>query len=191
MTEDSIQLWPEDQLQDAPASSSEPDCALAVILLASGCTHSFVRERCSFPTVRAVNLFARDEETRREVEAVAGDRVRRIGKRAMARLERILSEDHADLRATVLAVRTGLELSGDLKREAQAPVKSVRELTVPELNALIDSTRAELNQRVSRRGADGVTRPGLSVEKSKGYEPQHTDSESVKRSRPAADPPLP
>ena len=164
---DSVQLWPEDSQPDAPASlPAEPNTELAIILLASGCTHSYVRQQCGFPTLKAVANFARDDETRREVEAVAGDRVRRIGKRALVRLERILSESHTDLRATVLAVRTGLELSGDLKREALAPVKSVRELTVGELTTLIDSTKAELRERVSRLGTDERIRTPALVEES-------------------------
>lgn len=173
-------LWPEDSQSDAPVpATAEPDRELAVILLASGCTHSYVRRQCGFQTMRDVATFARDSDVRQEVEAVAGDRVRRIGKRAMVRLERLLSTEHTDLRATVLAVRTGLELSGDLKREATAPVKSVRELTVPELSALIDSTRAELNQRVSRLGTDGRNAGGGIPIESEGCSQLPTDSKSV------------
>jgi hypothetical protein len=69
------------------------------------------------------------------------------------KLEQLVSQDHTDLRAQVLAVRTALEVSGDLKRDHSPPVKSVRELSVTELSALIDATRAELNTRVARQRA--------------------------------------
>ena len=65
----------------------------------------------------------------------------------MVRLERILAEEHTDLRATVLAVRTGLEVGGMLKRDPAPPVRSVRDLSVAELSELIESTKREISTR--------------------------------------------
>lgn len=152
---DSVELWPDEKITDgrAPGTSlAAPDCQLAVYLLAAGCTHSYVRHRAGFDSVRAVATFAREDSTRQAIEEQGQDRARRVGKRALVRLEKLLAEEHTDLRATVLAIRTGLEVSGELKRDHGAPVKTVRELTVPELNQLIESTRKELEARISSRG---------------------------------------
>jgi hypothetical protein len=66
----------------------------------------------------------------------------------MVKLERILGADHSDLRASVLAIRTALEVSGDLRRQSTAPpIKRVQELTVSELDQLISETRRELAAR--------------------------------------------
>ena len=73
----------------------------------------------------------------------------------MVKLEQLVSRDHSDLRAQVLAVRTALEVSGDLKRDHSPPAKSVRELSVSELAELIEATRAELDTRVARLRAGG------------------------------------
>jgi len=77
------------------------------------------------------------------------------------RLERILAEEHTDLRATVLAVRTGLEVAGVLKRDLAAPLKTVRELSVPELNQLIAATKAELEDRIASDGTQGKRTPAI------------------------------
>jgi len=61
-----------------------------------------------------------------------------------------------DLRSLLLAIRTALEVSGDLRNAHSAPIKSVRELSVGELSQLIDATKQELNARVTRYRA-GVT----------------------------------
>ena len=89
----------------------------------------------------------------------AAERVKRIGKRASVCLEQILNTPQTDLRAQVLAIRTGLELSGDLKRENTAPAKSVKELTAGELGELIAVTRVELAERIGRQRADGKAIP--------------------------------
>lgn len=73
----------------------------------------------------------------------------------MVCLEQILSTPQTDLRAQVLAIRTGLEVSGDLKRENAAPTKSVRELSAEELGELIAATQAELDARLGRYRAGG------------------------------------
>ena len=151
-------LWPEDHDSESnavAACSDGPNTELAVILLASGCTQAYVRRQCGFESLRAVSAFVRDGEVARAVAEVAGQRAQRVGNRALVRLERILSETHTDLRATVLAVRTGLEVGGMLKRDHAAPLKTVRELSVPELNQLIESTRAELDQRIAGRQRAG------------------------------------
>jgi hypothetical protein len=125
-----------------------PDLQLAVYLLAAGCTHSVVKVRAGFDSVRAVAAFSREDSTRQAVEEMGQDRAKRVGKRALVKLEQLLAQDHTDLRATVLAIRTGLEVSGDLKKDHGAPLKTVRELSVPELNRLIESTQKELEARL-------------------------------------------
>lgn len=165
MPESSLSLlWPDDHAdsdQGVTSNSPGPNTELAVILLASGCTHSYVRAQCQFESMRAVHSFAADQEVRQAVAELAGQRAQRIGNRAMIRLERILGEEHTDLRATVLAVRTGLELSGALKRDHAAPVRAVSDLSVSELNQLIAATREELNTRIS---APGTLIPAAAVE---------------------------
>jgi hypothetical protein len=71
-------------------------------------------------------------------------------------LEQLLNTPQTDLRAQVLAIRTGLELAGELKRDSAAPAKNVRELTAAELGELIAATRLELNERIGRYRADGA-----------------------------------
>lgn len=138
--------------------SSGPNFELACILLAAGQSQDYVRRQCGFESRRAVAAFCRDEDTRREVAAITQERVGRLGKRALDQLERLVSEPQTDLRAHVLAIRTALEVSGDLRRGEAAPAKTVRELTVPELNELIAATRHELEARVARQRADGAPR---------------------------------
>jgi len=145
-------VWPEDR-ETAVTNDAGPNAELAVILLAAGCSQDYIRSQCGFESRRAVQAFCRDEDVRREAAELATERARRVGKRAMASLEEILNTPQTDLRAQVLAIRTALEVSGDLKRDHAAPVKSVRDLSVAELATLIESTRAELDARVTRQRA--------------------------------------
>lgn len=132
----------------AVRTSVLPDRELGVILLAAGCAPSFVRDRAGFASVRAVRAFAADSDVRREVEERTRERAARLGRRALVKLEALVSADHADLRAQVLAVRTALEVSGDLRRgQLEQPTRKVSELTVAELNQLIDVTRREIAAR--------------------------------------------
>jgi len=146
-TEQGSILWPEDGRETQ--SHDGPDHELAIYLLASGAPHDYVAKRAGFESLRSARAFARDEETRRAVAELVGERAKGVGKQALVRLERILATEHSDLRATVLAIRTGLEVSGDLRAAATAPAKTVRELTVAELTELISATRHELEARVS------------------------------------------
>jgi hypothetical protein len=154
MEEPNALMWPDDVAGIADTSQG-PDAELAVILLAAGCPQSFIRTRCGFESQRQVQAFCRDEDVRREAAELAGERAKRVGKRALVSLEQILSAPQTDLRAHVLAIRTALEVSGDLKRDHSAPVKSVRELSVGELSELIAATKQELDARVGRYRADG------------------------------------
>lgn len=149
MPETELTLWPEDADGCEP-SSAGPDTALAVVLLAAGCSQAFIRSRCGFESQRAVQAFCRDDDVRREAAELSAERAKRVGKRALVSLEQLLSVPHTDLRAQVLAIRTALEVSGDLKRDHSAPAKTVRELTVGELSELIDATRMELDARIAR-----------------------------------------
>lgn len=144
-----VTLWPEDNFPQVENRTDCPDHQLALYLLAAGCTHDYVAKAAGFETLRHAQRFARDEETRRAVAELTAERAKRLGKRAMVRLERILAEEHTDLRATVLAIRTAMEVSGDLKSSSAPQVKTVRELSVPELNELIEATKTELQQRIS------------------------------------------
>ena len=100
-----------------------------------------------------MQAFCRDAETRTAVTELTTESAGRVGRRALVSLEQILATPQTDLRAHVLAIRTALEVSGDLKRDHAAPVKSVRELSVSELSTLIDATKAELDSRISRQRA--------------------------------------
>jgi len=151
-------LWPEDA-EGCAAQAVGPNAELAVILLAAGCSQSYIRKQCGFESQRAVQAFCRDEDTRREAAELTGERAKRLGRRALVNLEQILGTAQPDLRAHVLAIRTALEVSGDLRDAHSAPIKSVRELSVPELSQLIDATKQELNARVARY------RPSVAVDR--------------------------
>lgn len=154
MPDTELALWPEDVA--GTASQGEPDTELAVILLAAGMSQDYIRHKCGFESRRQVQAFCRDDDVRREAQELAAERGKRVGKRALVCLEEILNTPQTDLRAQVLAIRTGLEVSGDLKRENAAPTKSVRELTAEELAELIAATKAELDARKARYRAGGT-----------------------------------
>jgi len=146
-------LWPDDVEPSRNLEQPGPDTQLAIALLAAGCSQSYVRTKAGFETQRDVQAFCRDAETRAAVAEMTAERAGRLGKRALVSLEEILRQPQTDLRAHVLAIRTALEVSGDLKRDHAAPVKHVRELSVSELSTLIDATKAELDSRITRRRA--------------------------------------
>src|SRR4249920_294396 len=108
VNEVSNELWPDDKFLDgrAPGTShlenSEPDVQLAVWLLAAGCTHSVVKTRAGFESVKDVQALAKENSKRQGNEEQGKDRARRVGKRALVKLEQLLAKDHTDLRATVL-----------------------------------------------------------------------------------------
>jgi hypothetical protein len=79
----------------------------------------------------------------------------------MVNLEKILSREHTDLRASVLAIRTGLDVVGALGKDSALPVKSVSDLSVAELNELIASTKGELAARLGEYRPDGAGLPTL------------------------------
>jgi hypothetical protein len=139
-----------------PAHDNEPNRALAIVLLASGQTHQFVRAQCGFESMREVQAFARDEDIRQAVREQRAQRVERIGSLALVSLEKVLTRNNPDMRAQCLAIRTGLDVSGTLAREAALPVKSVSDLSVSELNELIASTKAELSARLAEYRPDGT-----------------------------------
>jgi hypothetical protein len=148
-----VALWPED-CESGATNAGEPDTQLAVALLAAGMTQSYIRTKCGFRTARECAAFCRDEDVRREASELAGDRVRRLGRLATVGLEKILRTPQTDLRAFVLALRTALEVSGELRRDHSPAVKRVPELTSVELGELIAATRSELESRISRRRQD-------------------------------------
>lgn len=148
MEENPLTLWPDDAGE--PDTSKGPDAELAIVLLAAGCSQSFIRQRCGFETQRAVQAFCRDEDVRREVATITAERAKGLGRRALVNLEKILATPQPDLRAHVLAIRTALEVSGDLRDAHSAPAKTVRELSVSELSELIAATKQELDARVTR-----------------------------------------
>lgn len=167
--QDVITLWEDDALTAShQGEGSAPDYELAVRLLAAGCTQSYVRAKCRFDSARQVQAFCRDADTVAAVKELAGERVQRLGKLASVGLEQILRTPQTDLRAHVLAIRTALEVSGDLKRDHAPPAKSVRELSVAELSELIAATRSELESRVSRQRADRMIAARESATESRG-----------------------
>jgi len=155
MTEN-IQLWPEDKESEESDSSAvsvciEPDIALAVILLSAGCTPSVIKQRCGFATVKDARDFCRSIEVREQVRALQRERIDRVGSRAVVRLEALLADgSFTDIRALVAAIRAGLDLAGLTRQPSTPPTRTVRELSVTELNELIASTERELQTRISR-----------------------------------------
>lgn len=147
-------LWPEDA--QGVTLDAGPDYDLAVTLLAAGKSQTYIRTKCGFESQRQVQAFCRDDETRARVAEIARERVAQLGKRATVCLEEILDAPQTDLRAHVLAIRTALEVAGDLKRDHAAPAKKVTELSVSELNELIAATRSELEQRTGVRQKSDV-----------------------------------
>lgn len=145
-------LWPEDLL-DAGTSPAEanagPNTGLAVKLLAAGCTANYIAQECGFSSVKEARAFLRDPDVRQAAREATKERAERVGARALVGLERLLSrlDGRQDLRAVVLALRTGLEAGGVWRKELAPPVKRVEELSVTELNELIEATRRELNSR--------------------------------------------
>lgn len=154
--EDTSLLWPEDRDTALPGladSAAGPNSELAVSMLANGCTQQQVKQACGFESMRAVRAFCRDSEVVAAVAEQTAQKTKTVGSRALVRLERLLAEErHSDTRALVLAIRTGLDVAGLMKREPAAPLRTVAELSVSELSHLIESTKAELNARVSAGG---------------------------------------
>lgn len=150
MVPDSAELWPEDH-ETGVSNDAGPDHQLAIALLAAGMAQSYIRQKAGFATARECAAFCRDEEVRRAVAELAGERVARLGKLATVSLEKILRTPQTDLRASVLAIRTALEVSGELRRDHSPPAKTVRELSAGELRELIAATRIELDARISRQ----------------------------------------
>jgi hypothetical protein len=138
-----------------PAFDAEPNHELAIVLLASGQSQQFVREQCGFVSMRDVQAFAKDSDVRQAIKDQRQMRVQRVSDRALVNLETILSTDHKDLRAHVLAIRTALDVGGALNKEAALPVKEVSDLSVHELNELIAATKHELSQRLGEYRPDG------------------------------------
>lgn len=155
-------LWPED-CETGVANDAGPDYQLAVALLAAGMTQSYIRQKCGFTSARECAAFCRDDETRQRAAELAGARVQRLGRLATVSLEKILQTPQTDLRAHVLALRTALEVSGELRRDHTPPAKTVRELSSVELGELIAATRRELETRIARRRQDVPTIAGHSA----------------------------
>lgn len=156
------QLWPEDRETDVSSNAltrTEPDSALAVMLLTAGCTPSVIKERCGFRTVREVRAFMQSPEVKEHVRALQRERIDRVGNRAMVRLESLLARDDIlDIKALTVAIRAGLDLAGHLRPGTAVPVRRVQELSVAELNELIASTECELKARITRSvPVDGAT----------------------------------
>lgn len=165
------QLWPEDRetsISSNACTSSEPDCALALLLVSAGCTPSVIRDRCGFRTVADVRAFMNSPEVKEHIRGLQRERSDRIGNRAMVRLESLLARDDIlDTKALVVAIRAGLDLAGHLKPASVVPVRRVQELSVAELNELIASTESELQARIARKvDADDSTSRHVTVESS-------------------------
>lgn len=149
------QLWPEDRetsISSNACLTTEPDYALAVILLTAGCTPAVIRDRCGFRSIRDVRAFTGSPEVKQQVSGLQRERIDRVGNRAMVRLESLLARDDIlDIKALTVAIRAGLDLAGLLKPAASVPVRRVQELSVHELNELITSTESELQARIARK----------------------------------------
>lgn len=130
-------------------TSDEPDTELAIVLLASGCNPRFVKTRANFPSVQAVRLFARDEDTRQAIRERRAERTERVADRALVALDRLLTRPLKDTKAHVMAIRTALGVGQAWHREQAPSSKRVEELTVTELETLIAMTRREIDRRTA------------------------------------------
>src|SRR5436190_20723934 len=126
--------------------TNAPDTELAVALIAEGHDAHFLRQHAGFATLRDAREFMARSDTKVEVRRQVGERTSRLGFKSMAALEQLLDSDSTDGRTRVAAARTGLEVAGLMRRDQPLSDKVLRELTVPELAALIEQTKSEIER---------------------------------------------
>jgi hypothetical protein len=127
---------------------------LAVMLLAAGHDEKALRQHAGFASLRDVREFASRSDTKAEVRRAAEARGLRVGIKGLASIEQILDSESTDGRTRVAAARTALEVAGFLGKEPLlSEKKATRELSVAELNAMIEATRAELQARIAIQSA--------------------------------------
>lgn len=148
-----VRLFPEDCNRSKPVPAAMAANGLqsadrfdaAVRLIASGCKPTVISKLCGFKSVAAVRMFMRSEECKEALNAYRAERRERIGDRALARLDSLLSgRQRIDSRSLVAAIRTGIDVAG---QRSALPVKQVADLSVAELRQMIADTRRELEAR--------------------------------------------
>ncbi len=130
---------------------TEPNTELAILLLAAGHDEKALRRHAGFATRRDARDFASRADTKAQVSQETEARAQRVGIKGLATIELMLDSDSTDGRTRVAAARTALEVAGFLRKDAMASeTKLLRELSVPELSAMIEHTRSELERAEAR-----------------------------------------
>jgi hypothetical protein len=75
--------------------------------------------------------------------------------KSLRRLEALVDDDNLEPRVAVAAARAGLETAGFLGKDSVVPIKELADLSVAELNVLIESTRRELEAALRRHAVNG------------------------------------
>lgn len=130
-------------------------------LLADGHDVRALRRFAGFQNLREARDFARTPEVRAAVAERVRERAVRLGARSLRRLQELLDSPTTDGRTLVAAARTGLEVSGLLRKDAVLPTKRLEELSVAELTEMIESTKRELElaERRSTLNVVASTKP--------------------------------
>lgn len=132
-----------------------PNAELAVELLAGGADEKTLRRFAAFPSLRVAREFMSDVSTQRAVDELVRHRSRRVGALAISKLEAMLKDTSLDGRTAVAAIRTGLEVSGLMRKDGlPPPSRPMAELSVAELNELISETKAELERLKAKRSVN-------------------------------------
>jgi hypothetical protein len=133
----------------------QPNAELAIELLADGHDAQSLRKHCGFTSLRAARDFMNEPDTRSAVRELTRERTARLGMKSLIRLESLVDDDNLEPRVAVAAARAGLETAGFLGKDSVLPVKELADLSVAELNVLIDSTRRELEAALRRHAVKG------------------------------------
>lgn len=120
-----------------------PNPLLGYTLLAAGHGLKELMRFAGFSRSQAIQ-FSHDSETRREVSRLVDQRISRLGAKSLTKLEQILDDPDVDTRSAVAAARAGMEAAHLLNRKPEPPTRQLAELSVAELNELIESTRRQL-----------------------------------------------
>jgi hypothetical protein len=122
----------------------QPNFDLAIELLAAGRDARALRRFADFPNLRAARAFMRSPEVQVAVSERMADQLARLGAKAIQRLDQLLSDPETENRVVVVAARAVLEASGIIRKATSPPTRHVAELSVAELQQLIDRTQREI-----------------------------------------------
>jgi hypothetical protein len=129
----------------------EPNEELAVMLLAAGHDEKELRRHAGFSSIRAARDFANRADTKAEVERAVEASRQRLGIKSLACLEQMIDNESTTGRDRVAALRTGLEVSGLLRKDLRrSEARLPHDLSAEELSVMIEQTRAELAARLAK-----------------------------------------